>query len=156
MRTAFGHHPKRFLFFFSSGMEPIRASKKGAPHTTLFCQQTPRVAKDFIWYYPVLFTTLPLYVQDHTHTNHPDLRNIVAPPRTIRKWFRRLAFRILRTRAQDPCSCCCRPTPRHQDVKILLLMPWRQSQADVRCCRPTHTQRGQGWLHHSQWCVYFP
>ena len=34
---------------------------------------------------------------------------VCAPPRTIRKWLRRLAFWILRTRAQDPCSCCCRP-----------------------------------------------
>ena len=38
-----------------------------------------------------------------------DLVWVWAPPRTIRKWVRRLAFWILRTRAQDPCSCCCRP-----------------------------------------------
>ena len=38
-----------------------------------------------------------------------DLAWVCAPPRTIRKWLRRLAFWILRTRAQDPCSCCCRP-----------------------------------------------
>ena len=38
-----------------------------------------------------------------------DLVWVCAPPRTIRKWLRRLAFWILRTRAQDPCSCCCRP-----------------------------------------------
>ena len=31
---------------------------------------------------------------------------VCAPPRTIRKWLRPLAFWILRTRAQDPCSCC--------------------------------------------------
>ena len=31
---------------------------------------------------------------------------VCARPRTIRKWLRRLAFWILRTRAQDPCSCC--------------------------------------------------
>ena len=37
-----------------------------------------------------------------------DLVWVCAPPRTIRKWLRRLAFWILRTRAQDPCSCCCR------------------------------------------------
>ena len=35
-----------------------------------------------------------------------DLVCVCAPPRTIRKWLRRLAFWILRTRAQDPCSCC--------------------------------------------------
>ena len=35
-----------------------------------------------------------------------DLVWVCAPPRTIRKWLRRLAFWILRTRAQDPCSCC--------------------------------------------------
>ena len=34
---------------------------------------------------------------------------VCAPPRTIRKWLRPLAFWILRTRAQDPCNCCCRP-----------------------------------------------
>ena len=38
-----------------------------------------------------------------------DLVWVCAPPRTIRKWLRLLAFWILRTRAQDPCSCCCRP-----------------------------------------------
>ena len=38
-----------------------------------------------------------------------DLVWVCSPPRTIRKWLRRLAFWILRTRAQDPCSCCCRP-----------------------------------------------
>ena len=38
-----------------------------------------------------------------------DLVWVCAPPRTIRKWLRRLAFWILRTRAQNPCSCCCRP-----------------------------------------------
>ena len=38
-----------------------------------------------------------------------DLVWVCAPPRTIRKWLQRLAFWILRTRAQDPCSCCCRP-----------------------------------------------
>ena len=38
-----------------------------------------------------------------------DLVWVCALPRTIRKWLRRLAFWILRTRAQDPCSCCCRP-----------------------------------------------
>ena len=38
-----------------------------------------------------------------------DLMWVCAPPRTIRKWLRRLAFWILRTRALDPCSCCCRP-----------------------------------------------
>ena len=35
-----------------------------------------------------------------------DLVWVCAPPRTIRIWLRRLAFWILRTRAQDPCSCC--------------------------------------------------
>ena len=35
-----------------------------------------------------------------------DLVWVCAPPRTIRKWLRRLVFWILRTRAQDPCSCC--------------------------------------------------
>ena len=34
---------------------------------------------------------------------------VCAPPRTIRKWLRRQSFWIPRTRAQDPCSCCCRP-----------------------------------------------
>ena len=39
-----------------------------------------------------------------------DLVWVCAPPRTTRKWLRRLvAFWILRTRAQDLCSCCCRP-----------------------------------------------
>ena len=38
-----------------------------------------------------------------------DLVWICALPRTIRKWLRRLAFWILRTREQDACSCCCRP-----------------------------------------------
>ena len=38
-----------------------------------------------------------------------DLVWVCAPPRTIRKWLRRPAFWILRTRAQDPCSSCCRP-----------------------------------------------
>ena len=35
-----------------------------------------------------------------------DLVWVYAPPRTIRKWLRRLVLWILRTRAQDPCSCC--------------------------------------------------
>ena len=38
-----------------------------------------------------------------------DLVWVCAPPRTIHKRLRRLAFWILRTRTQDPCSCCCRP-----------------------------------------------
>ena len=38
-----------------------------------------------------------------------DLVWVCAPPRTIRKRLRRLAFWILRTRTQDPCSCSCRP-----------------------------------------------
>ena len=35
-----------------------------------------------------------------------DLVWVCAPARTIRKWLRRLAFWILRTRAQHPCSRC--------------------------------------------------
>ena len=35
-----------------------------------------------------------------------DLVWVCAPPRTILKWLRRLVFWILRTHAQDPCSCC--------------------------------------------------
>ena len=45
---------------------------------------------------------------DKSGYTHPFFRQS-APPRTIRKWLRRLAFWILRTRAQDPCNCCCRP-----------------------------------------------
>ena len=41
-----------------------------------------------------------------TSVTAADLVWVCAPPRTIRKWLRRLAFWILRTRAQDPCSCC--------------------------------------------------
>ena len=37
-----------------------------------------------------------------------DLVWVCAPPRTIRRWLRRLAFGSC-GRAQDPCSCCCRP-----------------------------------------------
>ena len=44
-----------------------------------------------------------------TSVTAADLVWVCAPPRTIRKWLRRLAFWILRTRAQDPCNCCCRP-----------------------------------------------
>ena len=51
------------------------------------------------WVYPPLFPTVTA----------ADLVWVCAQPRTIRKWLRRLAFWILRTRAQDPCSCCCRP-----------------------------------------------
>ena len=47
--------------------------------------------------------------QPQTSVTAADLVWVCAPPRTIRKWLRRLAFWILRTRAQDPCSCCCRP-----------------------------------------------
>ena len=41
-----------------------------------------------------------------TSVTAADLVWVCALPRTIRKWLRRLAFWILRTRAQDPCSCC--------------------------------------------------
>ena len=41
-----------------------------------------------------------------TSVTAADLVWVCAPPRTIRKWLRRLAFWILRTRAQDPCNCC--------------------------------------------------
>ena len=90
------------------------------------------VQKGCSTHYPILSTNpqgrppvvLEIYILPHfVHRSTPLCsrpRNIVAPQRTIRKWFRRLAFWILRTRAQDPCSCCCRPTPRHQDGKILL------------------------------------
>ena len=41
-----------------------------------------------------------------TSVTAADLVWVCAPPRTIRKWLRPLAFWTLRTRAQDPCSCC--------------------------------------------------
>ena len=57
--------------------------------------------------YPYHSSTLKRRPQ--TPVTAADLVWVCAPPRTIRKWLRRLAFRSLRTRAQDPCSCCCRP-----------------------------------------------
>ena len=95
--------------------------------------RAPTFVRQFWWVYPhsatifilhpLLSTFSSIFVRniptfDHSSTlkrrpqtsvTAADLVWVCAPPRTIRKWLRRLAFWILRTRAQDPCSCCCRP-----------------------------------------------
>ena len=99
--------------------------ERRAPPGTHFCPTLwwvyPLSATIFILH-PLLSTFSSTFVRnipiDHSSTlkRRPqtlvtvaDLVWVCAPPRTIRKWLRRLAFWILRTRAQDPCSCCCRP-----------------------------------------------
>ena len=100
--------------------------ERRAPPGTHFCPTIwwvyPHSATIFILH-PLLSTFSSTFVRniptfDHSSTlkrrpqtsvTAADLVWVCAPPRTIRKWLRRLAFWILRTRAQDPCSCCCRP-----------------------------------------------
>ena len=74
-----------------------------------------------------------------------DLVWVCAPPRTIRKWLRRLAFWILRTRAQDPCSCCCRPGvglrpaadhPQMVTTPGVWILRTRAQDPCSCCCRP--------------------
>ena len=112
------------FFFFELGDEANNCVQKGSsthyyPILSTNLRGIPPVVLNIYILPHFVHHSTPLCARPYTH-QPPDLRNIVAPPRTIRKWFRRLAFWILRTRAQDPCSCCCRPTPRHQDGKILL------------------------------------
>ena len=127
MRTSLGTTPN-VCFIFELGDGANKGVQKGSStHYPILSTnpqgRLPVVLKIYFYILPHFVHISTSYVQDHTHTNHPDLRNIVAPPRTIRKWFRRLAFWILRTRAQDPCSCCCRPTPRWQDPPALMPLP---------------------------------
>ena len=100
--------------------------ERRAPPGTHFCPTIwwvyPPSAIVFILH-PVLSTFSSTFVRniptfDHSSTlkrrpqtsvTAADLVWVCAPPRTIRKWLRRLAFWILQTRAQDPCNCCCRP-----------------------------------------------
>ena len=100
--------------------------ERRAPPGTHFCPTIwwvyPPSAIIFILH-PLLSTFSSTFVRnmptfDHSSTlkrrpqtsvTAADLVWVCAPPRTIRKWLRRLAFWILRTRAQDPCNCCCRP-----------------------------------------------
>ena len=119
MRTASGHHPKRFVFFWSSGMEPIRESKKGAPHTTLFCQQTPRVdprcAKD-LYTTPFCSPFYPFMFKTSIHTPTTPICGISSPRRgpsangsdAWRFGSRGPARKILAAAAADP----------HQDTKM--------------------------------------
>ena len=97
--------------------------ERRAPPGTHFCPTIwwvyPHSATIFILH-PLLSTFSSTFVRnipffDHSSTlkrrpqtsvTAADLVWVCAPPRTIRKWLRRLAFWILRTRAQDPCSCC--------------------------------------------------
>ena len=100
--------------------------ERRAPPGTHFCPTIwwvyPHTATIFILH-PLLSTFSSTFVRniptfDHSSTlkrrpqtsvTAADLVWVCAPPRIIRKWLRRLAFWILRTRAQDPCSCFCRP-----------------------------------------------
>ena len=100
--------------------------ERRAPPGTHFCPTIwwvyPHSATIFILH-PILSTFSSTFVRniptfDHSSTlkrrpqtsvTAADLVWVCAPPRTIRKWLRRLAFWILRTRTQDPCSCSCRP-----------------------------------------------
>ena len=101
--------------------------ERRAPPGTHFCPTIwwvyPHSATFFILH-PLLSTFSSTFVQniptfDHysstlkrrpqTSVTAADLVRVCAPPRTIRKWLRRLVFWSLRTRTQDPCSCCCRP-----------------------------------------------
>ena len=94
--------------------------ERRAPPGTHFCPTIwwvyPHSATIFILH-PLLSTFSSTFVRniptfDHTSTlkrrpqtsvTAADLVWVCAPPRTIRKWLRRLAFWIMRTRAQDPC-----------------------------------------------------
>ena len=97
--------------------------ERRAPPGTHYCPTIwwvyPHSATIFILH-PLLSTFSSTFVRniptfDHSSTlkrrpqtsvTAADLVWVCAPPRTIRKCLRRLAFWILRTRAQDPCSCC--------------------------------------------------
>ena len=99
--------------------------ERRAPPGTHFCPTFwwvyPHSATIFILH-PLLSTFSSTFVRniptfDHSSTlkrrpqtsaTATDLVWVCAPPRTIRKWLRRLAFGS--RRAQDPCSCCCRPS----------------------------------------------
>ena len=96
--------------------------ERRAPPGTHFCPTLwwvyPLSATIFILH-PLLSTFSSTFVRNIPTFDHPstlkrrpqtsvtaaDLVWVCAPPRTIRKWLRRLAFWILRTRAQDLCSC---------------------------------------------------
>ena len=71
-----------------------------------------------------------------------DLVWVCAPPRIIRKWLRRLVFWILRTRAQDPCSCCL--IFRTKVDEKVDNSGWRMKI--VAACGYTHLIVGQKWV----------
>ena len=77
-----------------------------------------------------------------TSVTAADLVWVCAPPRTIRKWLRRLAFWILRTRAQDPCSCCL--IVRTKVDEKVDNSGWRIKI--VAKCGYTHQIVGQKWV----------
>ena len=81
------------------------------PHLLLFLSSTHScpLFHPLLSEIPTFDHSLTLKRRPQTSVTAADLVWVCAPPRTIRKWLRRLAFWILRTRAQDPCSCCCRP-----------------------------------------------
>ena len=101
--------------------------ERRAPPGTRFCPTIwwvyPLSASTIFIFHPLLSTFSSTFVRntptfDHSSTlkrrpqtsvTAADLVWVCAPPRTILKWLRRLAFWTLRTLAQDPCSCCCRP-----------------------------------------------
>ena len=84
----------------------------GYTHICYYFYPPPTIVHFFIHFclkYTHFDNSSTLKRRPQTSVTAADLVWVCAPPRTIRKWLRRLAFWILRTRAQDPCSCCCRP-----------------------------------------------
>ena len=80
--------------------------------TCYYFYPPPTIVRFFIHFVrniPTFDHSSTLKRRPQTSVTAADLVWVCAPLRTIRKWLRCLAFWILRTRAQDPCSCCCRP-----------------------------------------------
>ena len=137
-----------------------------ANHTATASQPTGRIAKAASWLHLSRVSPALLLPErpSHTHTPKPgfggrghencgpgrkilaaaaaDLVWVCAPPRTISKWLRRLAFWILRTRAQDPCSCCL--IFRTKVDEKVDISGWRIKI--VAKCGYTHQIVGQKWV----------
>ena len=96
----------------STGHPLLSDNLVGIPTICYYFYPPPTIVHFFIHFCPKYTPfdhSSTLKRRPQTSVTAADLVWVCAPPRTIRKWLRRLAFWILRTRAQDPCNCCCRP-----------------------------------------------
>ena len=138
---------------WSTSTGQILPRERRAPPGTHFCPTIwwvyPHSATIFILH-PLVSTfsstcvrNIPTFDHSSTLKRRPqtsvtaaDLVWVCAPPRTICKWSRRLAFWTLRTRAQDPCSwwVCAPPRTICKWLRRLAFWILRTRAQDPRSC----------------------